>query len=680
MAKPRQASVIEIDQTNFIQAKPVVANAVKNAMFVAFDCEFTGLHREKQQGTNVVMSAKTRYSYLRQTMFGGGFTSGRCLHCGTEQLESANFCHQCGVKRKPEDKQGDCSQQGIRRQEYLIAQIGLACYIWSEQKKIFEVKCFSFYISPRPWAGSMGMGNVKVENDLKFSCMGSSLKFLGDHSFDFNRWINDGIPFMSRTQYNGEREKIQQRGQYSTMKDLEHGRGFLDIWDILLTSGKPLVGHQCFLDILYLWHQLEGPLHRDLPEVMRELSSKVRVIVDTKHLLTWYPQEICTVLEREELNLRQRMLSRLKADLASKEKKKKELEETGKEEKSAKEKLLEERSGLLRRQSEMQDAIKHNVCKELQKNISASEDVGNKFRNMQLNEIYKVVFPLIQDMVPHFASKEHDAGYDAYITGAIFLGLFTLLHPENVLPTGSFLLDTHTASSRKTASIFTFVNRIYMFAAPYFISTSAVTLPPLEETHCITFLVEPGPGGHIIDAGRLRGDIRKADPFSELYWIEYQKKGVVVCSRQDIAPSEVHKKLVEVLAPVQVSCVAKRAKVPGVKTSVQSPSSGGGSSPKKAVNAASMLTQLNSKLSQLTASKRKAAQAASLAKAASPKRKPKSPATRPQPPPVKTQIPLEDVLSPPPEPKRRSLKRPPSTPPLEPKKPKRRVSSSTPAE
>ena len=245
----KKATIIEVDQNNFQQLKPTVQNAIRQSVFVAFDCEFTGLHRERQQGATVLLSAKSRYAHLRQEMFGGGFLVGKC-QCGTELIEASNFCHHCGAPKKG-DAQEPSHHKAVRRQEFLIAQVGLACYIYSEEKKSYDIKCFSFYLSPRPWSGAGG-GNVKVEHDIRFSCMGSSLKFLGDHAFDFNRWINDGIPFMSRHQYNMEKEKIHKRGQYANIKDLDGGRGFLEIWDFLITSGKPLVGHQCFLDILYV--------------------------------------------------------------------------------------------------------------------------------------------------------------------------------------------------------------------------------------------------------------------------------------------------------------------------------------------------------------------------------------------------------------------------------------------
>ena len=249
----KRASITEVDQNNFQQVKPQVFTSLRKATFIAFDCEFTGLHREKQQGVNVLLTAKNRYAQLRQTMFGGGFIVGKCPACGMDQLEGANFCHHCGTKRPPDHQQ---PQPGVRRQEYLIAQVGLSCFIWNEDTRVYDIRCYSFYLSPRPWTGGgqSGSGNVKVEHDLKFSCMGSSLKFLGEHGFNFNRWINDGIPFMSRQQYNMEREKLRGRGgaSFGSSKDIDTGKGFLEIWDALIFSGKPLIGHQCFLDMLYV--------------------------------------------------------------------------------------------------------------------------------------------------------------------------------------------------------------------------------------------------------------------------------------------------------------------------------------------------------------------------------------------------------------------------------------------
>ncbi|KAJ9462197.1 hypothetical protein DIPPA_07817 [Diplonema papillatum] len=587
----KPAAVIEVDQTNYAQAKPVVANAIKNATFIAFDCEFTGLHRERQQGVNVLLPAKSRYAHLRQTMFGGGFMLGRCSGCGTEQLEAANFCHHCGAKRKLEDKSAAAAERTstMRRQEFLIAQVGIACYIYQEDRKKYDVKSFSFYISPRPWSSSTSGSNVKVENDLKFSCLGSSLKFLGDHAFDFNRWIKEGIPFMSRSQYLTEKDKVKQRGQYSSIKDLEVAKGFLDVWDMLLTANKPLVGHQCFLDLLYLWHQLEQPLPKDLTEVLKQISTKVSVLVDTKHLLTWYPRDLGSLFEREAVTLRQKKLDRLKADLAEKERQRKETKEKqlqqvegqdppsrvltptpdgqsspgGDERKDVavdrEKSILEQKSDLLRQASEMADEIRANVCQNLQRSILEGDELGNKFRSMHLQDIFKLLFPILKDLIPSSASREHDAGYDAYMTGAVFLGMYLLIQGENAPPpTTRVLQDQHMFKKTRKAEpgspySFAFVNRIFIFAAPYHLDISAATLPPLDETHSTTYTIRgEGANGHV-DAARVQAEVRKVDQFAELYWVEFQKKGVIVLFRRDCPPSELYKKLSEGLAPLQIS-------------------------------------------------------------------------------------------------------------------------------
>eukprot|EP00754_Rhynchopus_humris_P017981 Rhum_TRINITY_DN14589_c12_g1::Rhum_TRINITY_DN14589_c12_g1_i1::g.100415::m.100415/K01148/PARN, PNLDC1; poly(A)-specific ribonuclease len=662
----RKATIVEVDQKNFEQLKPQMLAAIKAATFVAFDCEFTGLHREKQQGVNVLLPAKNRYALLRQTMFGGAFLSGKCPACGMDQMEDSNFCHHCGVKRH-HSEHAQHAHAGVRRQEFLIAQVGFSCFIWCEERKDYDIRCFSCYLSPRPWTpgGPNASSNVKVEHDLKFSCMGSSLKFLGDHDFDFNRWINDGIPFMSRQQYQMEREKLQQRTghrstSYATLKDLDSGRGFLEVWDALLSAGKPLVGHQCFLDILYLWHQLEGPLHKDLGEVFRDFNSKVKVMVDTKHLLSWYPRDLVNLFDRETAHSRQKKLDKLRAELAEKERLRKvtkekeqtksptpmsptpELPDTCGDDQSPPSAVLSPTTGekdvraeLLKKKAEMIEAIKHNVCKELLRALTDNEDQGNPYSKMHLHELHRLLYPTIQDAIPAFSqAKEHDAGYDAYMTGAVFLGLFSLMHPDSTAPTASVLLQHHGRRSKTAAppvsgtpQSFPFLNKLYIFAAPYALDTAGV-LPTIDESHSNCYTVDPNrndPSG-LIDAQQLQADLRKVDQFAELYWVDFRKRAVIVMFRRDLTPDELYKKLKEQLGPLYVSPTVPPKPVARAAVAGKSPTANAAALSASQSKLASVKALSKLKEQLLTTTKRKQAAAA----AAAAQKTPKSPPARPR--------------------------------------------------
>ena len=332
----------------------------------------------------------------------------------------------------------------------------------------------------------------------------------------------------------------------------------------------------------YLWHQLEGPLSKELSGVFKDLSSKVKVLIDTKHILTWYPKDLTSMCEKEAVSVRQMKLNKLKADLAEKERILKENKEKMGEEVTSRgstpardgvvspvpsladgfKNKQDEKEELKRKSSEMQAAIREHVFKDMLRQLKG-EDLGNRFRSMQLQDIYKLVFPVIQDLIPSYTAREHDAGYDAYMTGAVFLAIFLLMHDSSVVPTGRSLVENHAVSNKKrepgSAQCFNFINKIHIFAAPYYLETTASQLPSMDESHATTFVI--GGGDTHVESKLLQNDIRKIDPFSEIYWIEFQKRCVVIIFRRDLTPSELYKRIQDTVTPLQVSCAVKPKRI-----------------------------------------------------------------------------------------------------------------------
>jgi hypothetical protein len=67
-------------------------------------------------------------------------------------------------------------------QNFLIMQFGLATFQWSTLTGCYEAQTYNFYIFPRPSGGM----------DYRFTCQASSLDFLREHGFDFNKFIYSG--------------------------------------------------------------------------------------------------------------------------------------------------------------------------------------------------------------------------------------------------------------------------------------------------------------------------------------------------------------------------------------------------------------------------------------------------------------------------------------------------------
>eukprot|EP00755_Sulcionema_specki_P026188 Sspe_Gene.85059::Locus_55882_Transcript_1_1_Confidence_1.000_Length_3039::g.85059::m.85059 len=482
------AQVTSIDSENFPFVKHEVERALHDASFVSFDCEFTGLHREKQQGLTALQSCQSRYSSLRRSLTATAMIQERCSSCGSEVLEDSKFCSSCGVSLPASGWTAKRRDETTRQQGFLIVQVGLSCFKWLPEEGRYDIKVYSFYLSPKPWTPG-SFGSVKVEHDLYFGCLSSALSFLSSYGFDFNRWIQRGVPFLSRASYHSERERLEYRGQHLMATELEEAKGFLEVWDAMLAAGKPLVGHQCLLDLLYLWNQLEGPLPKDLSLFLRAVASRIRIAVDTKHVLNAYPHDLHSILTKR---LQESRASRDPASTPTR--------------------------------SEV-------ACTELLTVIEGERQGGSP--NLQLTDLYQKLLPLAEDRVLPLDKglSAHDAGVDAYMTGVVFIALHSLLHGDTP-PSSDLLMKFHTASPSSfplplgSLRSFQYVNNLHVFASPFAFNLSSPTVPTLEETHSGTLVIVPALGG-MIDAAKLHSVLRGVVRYSEVYWVEFQHTAVV---------------------------------------------------------------------------------------------------------------------------------------------------------
>jgi len=117
-------------------------------LFVAIDCEFTGLH--------TVNDVKTRYSDLPQTRY-------------TRARDSA--------------------------MTYSLVQLGMAVFLTPESSGAIQVHTYTLNLFPSTM--------FKNSCDFNFRCQTRSLEFLAQNGFDFNRLFTDAVPY-----FNIEDEKV----------------------------------------------------------------------------------------------------------------------------------------------------------------------------------------------------------------------------------------------------------------------------------------------------------------------------------------------------------------------------------------------------------------------------------------------------------------------------------------
>ncbi|XP_076309191.1 poly(A)-specific ribonuclease PARN-like isoform X2 [Tachypleus tridentatus] len=130
---------MEITKINFKETLSVVETAIREATFLSIDGEFTGLCTE--MSIHRFDTARERYMKLRETA-----------------------------------------------SSFLLIQFGLSAFLYDAEKDRYTHRDFNFYVFPRKI--------IRQCFDHQFLCQASSLEFLASKGFDFNRLISDGIPYL----------------------------------------------------------------------------------------------------------------------------------------------------------------------------------------------------------------------------------------------------------------------------------------------------------------------------------------------------------------------------------------------------------------------------------------------------------------------------------------------------
>ncbi|GBB87155.1 hypothetical protein RclHR1_01360026 [Rhizophagus clarus] len=135
---------MEVIKNNFHELFPIVQEAIEGADFIAIDTELTGLN-ESIERIKTFDDPQSRYTKVRNAAT-----------------------------------------------KFLIIQFGICTYTYSEAENTFVARPFNFYIFP-------ANSDRKDYHDICFMCSGSSLHFLSNCGFDFNKLIAQGIPFLNKT-------------------------------------------------------------------------------------------------------------------------------------------------------------------------------------------------------------------------------------------------------------------------------------------------------------------------------------------------------------------------------------------------------------------------------------------------------------------------------------------------
>lgn len=323
---------MEVLRHNFEDSFAGIASALSRSAFVAIDTEFSLLvDTEEASGPSLFDSGEDRYRKLRHIV-----KTATLTQFGLSAFEDVSTLAQGGTESR------------------------------------YVAHTFNFYLYPKAY------GPI----DVSFKCQASSLEFLCQHSFDFNKFVYDGVPFLNRHQrellssYLGTQSSLAgldrqldedclqaicsrvaewivkapelkedagedaalsaltipaektvgeftihaelrqrfpenlwtrfgEKGQVVVVKvakekraELELGEqdelkertldfltGFSRIFDLIVGEQKPLVGHNLFMDLLFLHEKFYLPLPPKLKDFKKNINRLFPSIFDTKNII-----------------------------------------------------------------------------------------------------------------------------------------------------------------------------------------------------------------------------------------------------------------------------------------------------------------------------------------------------------------------------------------------------------
>ncbi|XP_022830630.1 poly(A)-specific ribonuclease PARN-like isoform X2 [Spodoptera litura] len=176
--------------------------------------------------------------------------------------------------------------------EFLLIQFGMSCFYWDEKRNHYLNDTYNFYLYPRGRPGP----------DRLFLCQSSSLDFLASNGFDFNKLIREGISYMTSATETKLRENLAERQlSYSKEKDAvripdENRQQIEDIWILKVIRKTADMDDQDTLRKKKEWDELEEAIGFSRVAQMISQSEKLVVghnmLLDLLHTLGHFFQQL----------------------------------------------------------------------------------------------------------------------------------------------------------------------------------------------------------------------------------------------------------------------------------------------------------------------------------------------------------------------------------------------------
>uniref|UniRef100_A0A8C0FLK4 Poly(A)-specific ribonuclease n=1 Tax=Bubo bubo TaxID=30461 RepID=A0A8C0FLK4_BUBBB len=313
--------------------------------------------------------------------------------------------------------------------DFLLFQFGLCTFKYDHTEEKYIMKSFNFYIFPKPFNRS--------SPDVKFVCQSSSIDFLANQGFDFNKVFRNGIPYLN------QEEERQLREQYDEKRSQANGVGSLSYISPNATKCPVTIPEDQKKFIEKVVEQIEDLLKNEENESL-EL-------------------EPCTGGLKYELLRKERYIAISKVN--EEERKRREQQKQAKEQEE-----LNDAVGFSRVVHAIANSgklvIGHNMLLDVMHTIHQFycplPDIINNTSLAELEKRLKEVpfSPPKVESAEGFPSYDtaseqlHEAGYDAYITGLCFISMANFL--------GSFLSPPKNHVSARSKLIEPFFNKLFL--------------------------------------------------------------------------------------------------------------------------------------------------------------------------------------------------------------------------
>lgn len=255
------------------------------AVFVAIDLEFCGLGRMYQA------ASADRYC-----------TDSKQHTVTLQHTRQVTNSHHCNTPLPPPTAAEQREYARLRdvARRFGVLQVGVSCFEAPTSGAVaaadFSASTFNFTVFP-------GFGAQAFEPQ--------SLQFVGRHGFDFNKYVNEGVPYVKpsaprpvtrrgandgcmirtpRAQQagagRGGRDNGASVGSTAAARRFGNGVGgemdFTDVMACVQASGCPIVGHNASFDLAYAMEHFVHPVPNSVSDFAKALLQAFGTVYDTK--------------------------------------------------------------------------------------------------------------------------------------------------------------------------------------------------------------------------------------------------------------------------------------------------------------------------------------------------------------------------------------------------------------